>query len=206
MRAETRIIINNYYDGTDKKLFESFSKIIENDYKNKETQGKIWKQDQTIGGLGGYATPLNPTINPFNSWCDYRNVFRSLQYARCDMFLCCRPRHIIIDTALHIETLVKLVVSNKKYNKFIYNRRELGKNISQIRDKNIIDNDLYERLNYLRKLLNYANHDTDPINDSSFDYEDAIVFYIESRIIGNKLLKILNHETCDKKYKINEYL
>ncbi len=43
MRAETRIIINNYYDGTDKKLFESFSKIIENDYKNKETQGKIWK-------------------------------------------------------------------------------------------------------------------------------------------------------------------
>ena len=59
-------------------------------------------------------------------------------------------------------------------------------------------------MNYLRKILNYAKHNTDPDNDNSFDYEDAIVFYIESRIVDNKLLELLNQETCNKFYKILE--
>lgn len=204
MRVETRTIVNSYYDQKEKESFSKFAKIIEKDYQNKETQIEIWKYDQSIGGLGGYATPLNPTVNPFNSWGDYRNVFRSLQYARIDMFYCTRPRHIIIDTALHIETLVKLVVSNNKIIKFIYNHRELGKNISQLYEKSIIDDELYERLNYLRKILNYAKHDTDPNRDNTFDYEDAIVFYFESRNIGNELIKILNHITYKKVYEIKD--
>ena len=204
MRAETRIIINTYYNDIDWKIFERFAKIIKNDCQHKKAQREIWKYDQSLGGLGGYATPLNPRVNPFNSWGDYRNVFRSLQYARCDMFFCSRPRHIILDAALHIETLVKLVVSNKKIIKFIYNHRELGKNISHLYNEKIIDHDLFKRLTYLRKLLNYAKHDTAPNKDNSFDYEDAIVFYVESRIMGNKLLTLLNHETCNKIYKIKE--
>lgn len=204
MRTETRIIVNRYYNDTDKKLFEKFARIIEKDYKNKTTQMEIWEYDQKLGGLGGYALPLNFTVNPFNSWGDYRNVFRSLQYARCDMFFCSRPRHIIIDTALHIETLVKLVVSDKKFIKFIYNHRELGRNIHHLYEQNIIDEDLYERLNYLRKILNYAKHDTDPTKDNTFGYEDAIVFYFESRIVGKKLLQILNDNTFNKIYEIKE--
>lgn len=86
MRAETRTIVNNFCDKEHRKLFSKFAKIIEKDYQNKETKIEIWKYDQSIGGLGGYAAPLNPTANPFNSWGDYRNVFRSLQYARSDMF------------------------------------------------------------------------------------------------------------------------
>ncbi len=204
MRAETRTIVNSYYNDTDKNLFERFAKIIEKDYQNKETQRKIWEYDQKLGGLGGYATPLNPTVNPFNSWSDYRNVFRSLQYARCDMFYCTRPRHIILDAALHIETLVKLVVSNKKFLKFIYNHRELGKNIFHLYEQNIIDENIYVRLNYLRKILNYAKHDTDPNKDNTFDYEDAIIFYFESRNVGNELLKLLNHSTYKKLYEIKD--
>lgn len=204
MRVETRIIVNNYYDTETRKVFSKFAKIIEKEYQNKESQREIWKYDQSIGGLGGYAAPLNPTANPFNSWGDYRNVFRSLQYARSDMFYCTRPRHIIIDTALHIETLVKLVVSNNKLLKFIYNHRELGKNISQLYNENIINDELYGRLDYLRKLLNYAKHDTDPNRDNTFDCEDAIIFYFECRHVGNKLLKLLNHETCNQIYEIQE--
>ena len=67
MRVETRTIVNKYYNETDKKLFEKFAKIIKRDYENKETQRLIWEYDQKIGGLGGYAAPLNPTINPFIS-------------------------------------------------------------------------------------------------------------------------------------------
>lgn len=110
MRTEIKNIVDNYYTKEDKKLFCRFAKIIENDYKNKETQREIWEYDRVIGGLGGYAAPLNPTRNPFNSWGDYRNVFRSLQYARSDMFCCTRPRFVIISAALHIETLVKLLL------------------------------------------------------------------------------------------------
>lgn len=55
MRAETRIIVNSYYDKKDKDIFTKFAKIIEKDYQNKETQREIWKYDQSIGGLGGYA-------------------------------------------------------------------------------------------------------------------------------------------------------
>ena len=120
------------------------------------------------------------------------------------MFFCHRPRHIIIDTALHIETLVKLVASNKKIIKFIYNYREFGKNLSQLYNEKIIDTYLYETINYLRKILNYAKHDTDPNKNNTFDYEDAIVFYFESRIVGNKLLGLLKHETFNIIYDIIE--
>lgn len=39
---------------------------------------------------------------------------------------------------------------------------------------------------------------------NTFDSEDAIVFYFEVRKIGNELLKIINHSTCNKTYEINE--
>ena len=203
MRFESRTIVNNYYTEEDIMLFKRFAKVINNDYMDNEKQRIIWEFDQKIGGLGGYVAPLNPTINPFNKLGDYRNVFRSLQYARSDMYYCTRPRHIIIDAALHVETLVKLVLSKNKFIKFIYNKREFGKNIEQMYKEGIINDDLYDRLSDLRKLLNYAKHDTDPNRDNTFDAEDAIIFYFETRIIGNELLKILNHPTCGIIYEIN---
>lgn len=204
MRAETRIILNNSFSENDKIQFKKFSKIIKKNYKDKDAQREIWEYDKKLGGLGGYAAPLNPTINPFNSLGEYRNVFRSLQYARCDMYYCNRARHIIIDAALHVETLVKIILSKHKLLRFIYNRRELGKNIEQLYNEKIIDYKLYERLIDLKKVLNYAKHDTDPKEQNTFDSEDAIIFYFEVRKIGNKLLEILRHPTCNKTYNINE--
>ena len=204
MRYETRVILNNSFSDNDKTLFKKFSKIIKENYMDKDAQRCIWEYDQEIGGFGGYAAPLDPTVNPFNHLGDYRNVFRSLQYARSDMYYCIRARHIIVDTALHVETLVKLVLSKHKLFKFIYNKRELGRNIEQLYNEGIIDNDLYERLNDLRRVLNYAKHDTDSKKKYTFDSEDAIVFYFESRKVGNELLKILNHSSCNKKFIIDE--
>ena len=156
MRAETRVILNNSFSEKDKKNFKKFSMIIQKQYMDKNAQREIWEYDQKLGGFGGYAAPLNPTINPFNHLGDYRNVFRSLQYARSDMYYCNRTRHIIIDAALHVETLVKIILSKHKLFKFIYNRRELGKNIEQLYKENIISYELYERLNDLKEVLNYA--------------------------------------------------
>ena len=102
------IFNNNFTDEEQKKLIE-FGNILndDNSYKNKSMQRKIWEYDQKLCGLGGYASPLNPTMNPFNEMKEYRNVFRSLQYGRCDIFYLMRGRHIICDIGLHIETLVK---------------------------------------------------------------------------------------------------
>ena len=204
MRKETRLILEKYYTQEDLKKFIVFSKIIEKDYKNKEKQRIIWEYDKKLGGYGGYAAPLNPTINPFNRLEEYRNVFRSLQYARSDMYYCNRARHIIIDAALHVETLVKILVSKDKTVKFIYEKRELGKNIEQLYKEEKIDSNLYERLNNYRKILNLAKHDTDTHKANTFSPIDAIVFYFETRVIGIMLLKILRHHSVYRSYEINE--
>ena len=204
MRVESKTILNNYFSEEDKILFKSFSDIIKKKYKNKDEHRMIWEYDQKVGGLGGYAAPLNPTNNPFNHLGNYRNVFRSLQYARSDMYYRTRPRHIIQDAALHIETLVKLLVSHNKMFKCIHNKRVLGKNIEELHNKNIIDNELYERLQNLKKIINYAKHDTDSKKEYTFDYEDAIVFYFEVRKVGNELIKILKHPSYNKFFEIDE--
>lgn len=76
----------------------------------------IWEYKQKLGGLGGYASLLNVITNPFKTYGDYRNVFRNLQYSRKGMFLHVRPRFIIIDAALSLETLVKLLLSKNSVN------------------------------------------------------------------------------------------
>lgn len=56
----------------------------------------------------------------------------------------------------------------------------------------------------MRKLLNYAKHDTDPNRDNTFDCEDAIVFYFEYRYVGNELLRLLKHVTWGQTHEIQE--
>lgn len=204
MQGITREILYNSFSDYEKKQFVEFAKIIEDAYQDKERQRVIWMYDKSIGGYGGYAAPLNPTVNPFNRLGDFRNVFRSLQYARCDMFFCNRPRHIIMDAGLHVESLVKLLLAKNKFIKYVSEKREFGKNIFELYKKEIIDDNLFERLNDLRKVLNLAKHDTAPDRDNTFDYMDAIVFYFEVRKVGVKLLKLLVHESYSKVYEIND--
>lgn len=72
--------------------------------------------------------------------------------------------------------------------KFIYNHREFGKNIFQLYKKSIIDDALYERFDYLSRILKYAKYATNPNRDNIFDCEKAIIFYFECRYVGNELL------------------
>lgn len=206
MRNETKIIFNSNFDLEEQKKLIRFCKILDNDnaYKNMSLQREIWEFDQQLRGLGGYASPLNPTMNPFNNMKEYRNVFRSLQYGRCDIFNLMRGRHIICDVGLHIETLIKIIISNCGIISFFKNRRLLGKNVTEIRDKKIISESLYIKIMEIVDVYNIAKHDTDEKNNITFSISDGIVFYFACRKVGNELLKYLGHFTCDKKYKINE--
>ena len=204
MRDISKEIFFKSFTKKEQKLLKLFSKIIEKDYQNFDSQRKIWEYDKSIGGFGGFSAPLNPTFNPFNKLGDYRNVFRSLQYARTDMFYCNRPRNIILDTSLHVECLVKLLLSKNKIFCFIYNKREFGKNIDQLYRKKLIDGDLFDKLNKIRKIMNLAKHDTDPVKNITFNGEDAIIFYFEVRKVGLILLNKLNHPSCNIDYEIDE--
>ena len=204
MQGITREILYNSFSSYEKKQFDEFAKIIKDAYQDKERHRVIWEYDKSIGGYGGYAAPLNPTVNPFNRLGDFRNVFRSLQYARCDMFCCNRPRHIIMDAGLHVESLVKLLLAKNKFIKYVSEKREFGKNISSLHEKEIIDDSLFERLNDLRRILNLAKHDTAPDRDNTFDYIDAIVFYFEVRKVGLELLKKIGDETYFIVYEIDD--
>lgn len=203
MRKETKDILEENFNDEERKLIIGFEKICKNSYMDINKQNIIWKYDQSLNGLGGYAAPLNPVMNPFNTWKNYRNVFRSLQYGRSDMFYGMRGRHIICDTGLHIETIIKILVSKNSVISFIKNKQLLGKNIEYLREKNTLDEQLYNKLKELIKIYNLAKHDTDEDNDITFDMTDGIVFYFTCRKLGNKLLNILNHFTCHKKYNIN---
>lgn len=208
MRQETQTILKDNFTIEEQKIIVNFEKIFEKDnvYRNKEIQREIWEYDQKLLGLGGYAMPLNPEINPFNHMKEYRNVFRSLQYARCDIFNLVRGRHIICDSGLHIESLVKIILSKNKLFFMKKNHRLLGKNILELKQEKIIDEILYTRLMNLVALYNLAKHDTDANNSITFSILDGITFYFACRKIGNILLEIIGHSTCNKKYEVNEII
>lgn len=205
MRDITRDILNSFFSNEDEKRFEEFVNIIKNKPQDKEGHRIIWEYDQSIGGFGGYCAPLDININPYNRLNHERNVYRSLQYARIDMFMGVRPRHIIIDTALHVETLVKIVIASyKMYIHGSFNNREFGKNINYLKEIKYIDDALYKRLDTVRKLLNLAKHDTDSENDTTFDYMDSVVFYFECRMLGKILMSLYGNPCAYAKFDIVE--
>ena len=206
MRNETKILFNSNFDLDEQKKIMKYCNILHNDnaFKNISLQREIWKYDQQLRGLGGYATPLNPTMNPFNHMKEYRNVFRSLQYGRCDIFYLMRGRHIICDVGMHIETLVKIIISKNSMIPFIKNRRLLGKNVAEIKNRKIINEELYLKIMEIINVYNLAKHDTDEKNNITFSIDDGVIFYFACRKIGNELLKYLDHFTYNKKYRINE--
>ena len=203
MRKETEIILKDNFNYQEIILLNELANIYRSKIRNTIYHEKIWKYDQSLKGLGGYACPLNVIVNPFNQFNEYRNVFRSLQYARSDMYIGSRARFVITDSGLHIESLIKILVSKNSKLKFIKNTRMLGKNISFLSDKNILEYKLCYKIKHLTNLYNLAKHDTDHKNNITFDYDDGIIFDFAGRKIGNELLKILDHHTYNKSYKIS---
>lgn len=203
MRKETEIILKDNFNHQEIILLNELTDIYRSKIRNTTYHEKIWKYDQSLKGFGGYTCPLDVKINPFNNLNEYRNVFRSIQYARNNMFIGSRPRFVIIDSGLHIESLIKILVSKNSKLKFMKNTQMLGKNINFLSDKNILEYELCNRIKHLTNLYNLAKHDTDSKNNITFDYDDGIIFYFACRKIGNELLKILDHHTYNKSYDIS---
>lgn len=202
MRKETEIILKDNFNPQEIILLNELADIYRTKIRDTIYHEKIWKYDQSLKGFGGYACPLDVKINPFNNLDEYRNVFRSIQYARNNMFIGSRPRFVITDSGLHIESLIKILVSKNSKITFIKNRQMLGKNIIFLFNKDILNETIYNKIKHLISLYNLAKHDTDSKNNITFDYDDGVIFYFACRKIGNELLKIINHKSSNKTFEI----
>lgn len=218
MLASTQVILNNLFDEDEiQKIQEIIHELKQKDY----CSDKLWNFDQTIGGIGGYCMPINPTVCCFQG-TEVRNLYRSYQYARSKVDLCdinAFSRDMIRDCGLSLEYLLKLVL----YRKSIVGRFKidfgieipLGALINKMEKKRWLEiNDIEE----LKMMLSNYNDSKHCIKveerERTFLSEDAVIYYLASRKIGIKLLRNLDTDftkgfanmTFDIIYKKDDYM
>lgn len=89
---------------------------LEVEQKEKYETDKLWIVDQKIGGIGDYAMPSNPIVNPFPGGIE-RSFYRPLQYARCNIDIRdirFRARYIVQSCCMYLETVCRLVLKRYK--------------------------------------------------------------------------------------------
>lgn len=164
---------------------------------------EIWEYDQSLGGLGGYAMPSSPVINPFNTWGAERNLFRSVQYAKSSIvYNPTYPRSVIVDVGRSLEITCKYILDQKSILSRLQNKMMLGKNLDLLRRKGVINEELYDSCKLLASLTNIAKHEIDENNDRTFEIIDGLVAYFSLRKIHNSLLDIIGHDSRQIDYAI----
>ena len=61
--ASSQLLVR-LFDSKEFDLLKGFARLLS---ENTSKLDAIWNYDQSLGGLGGYAMPSNPVINPFNT-------------------------------------------------------------------------------------------------------------------------------------------
>ncbi len=181
--------------------------VNENSY-NYSTK-TLWEVDKEIGGIGGYCMPCDPIKNPFPGG-EYRELFRPLQYARSEIDITglhLHSKYVVLNCGLHLESVVRLVL--RKY-KFLGNIRyinsTLGNATKKLEEINAIPNFIIKNLFLFVKIYNKSKHEVNQDNSRErlFMADDAIIAYFAARIIGVKLLEVLQHDSIKHKYRIDE--
>lgn len=175
------------------------------DYKT----NRLWKFDQTIGGIGGYCQGCNPArSNPFQG-TELRSVYRCLQYIRSDIDILdvnYTARDIIENCGHHFEESIKIYL--KKNNKISWikvSRYPLGKLLNYIVNKNIFEENITNELKLFVDLYNISKHvilSNDEL-DRTFHADDAIICYFACRIVGKKILLMIDEKTEKETYEID---
>lgn len=170
---------------------------------------ELWKFDQSLGGIGGYCQGCDPAnSNPFQGSI-YRNAYRCFQYVRADidiLDLNYTARDIIENCGHHFEESIKIYLSIYRKLEFLKVRKyPLGKLLKYISDKNIFETKLSEELKLFVDLYNISKHEilSNDELDRTFHLDDAIICYFASRIVGKKILMLIDSDAEQETYKIN---
>lgn len=170
---------------------------------------KLWKFDQTIGGIGGYCQGCDSAkSNPFQG-TEFRNAYRCLQYIRSDIDILdvnYTARDIIENCGHHFEESIKIYLKkNKKINWIKVSRYSLGKLLNYITDKNIFEEKITERLKLFVDLYNISKHEilsSDKL-DRTLHADDAITCYFACRIVGKEILLNIDKARESETYELD---
>ena len=144
-------VLNIFFSKGEVKKLKKFANVYENGDKLKKEFIEVWRYDQQISGIGGYFMPLFTPINPFNYYGRWRNVFRSIQYGRSDIFYNQRPRTLVEDSGLHLESLLKVLFYR------FDNKMTLGKILEKQYKKESISYDEYRKIRVLKRFGTFQN-------------------------------------------------
>jgi len=183
-------------------LFDDYERTILSEIENELRKNPInydlkilWKLDRSIGGIGAYSMPADPVLNPMPGGIG-RTIYRPLQYARENMEISNinhNSRYVIQNVGLHLEGLVKYVIRQERIIKITPSSKvTLGQAIRKL-NPNKYEKKYFDNLTDILELYNLSKHglNNDKKRQRTFTPMDAIIFYLSSRKIGNKLLE--NH-------------
>ena len=164
----------------------------------------LWEYDKSLGGLGGYAMPSNPVNNPFNTWGEERNVFRSVQYAKFDLLITgvARARHTVFASGESLELTGKYLLDKRSVISRHKNNMMYGRIYEKLFNKNMIDSDSYRLCMVFGKLYNVSKHNISEEHDRTFVPADSIIAYFSLRKLHNNLLATVGHPSLQKSYEI----
>lgn len=183
-------------------------KDIEKDGQDYKTI-KLWKFDQSIGGIGGYCQGCDPANSNHFQGTEFRNAYRCLQYIRADIDILdvnYTARDIIENCGHHFEEAIKIYLKrNKKMNWLKASRYPLGRLLNYIIDKSLLEENIVEQLKLFVDLYNISKHEilsNDEVN-RTFHADDALICYFACRIVGKNILLKIDSQREKETYEIN---
>ena len=187
----TSQLLDSLFSDEEAGLLIGFSQLLQADHPSLE---EIWQYDQSLGGLGGYAMPSNPVHNPFNTWGQERNLFRSVQYAKSGfVYYPHMPRNMIIDAGRSLEFTCKYILDKYSIISRFRNSDMLGRNLSHMYRKGLLSDETLEDCRLLGSLYNIAKHEMTEERNRTFSTLDGVVAYFSLRKLHNRLLKSIDH-------------
>ncbi len=168
----------------------------------------LWELDRSIGLIGGYCMPADPKNNPFPGGFG-RDIFRPLQYARAEIEISNifdTARYVVQYAGMHLESIVRYILRRNNYFGVIKDKNAtLGKATSILKNAELYNEKTINCLYMFIPLFNKAKHNVnqDEQRERLFSPSDAVIAYISSRVLGNKLLKPYYHEIV---LKLNDYI
>ena len=208
---ETKKLLNLLLTDAQKEIVERAIKEIK---ENPESYNIdfFWELDASIGGIGGYCMPFDPTRNPFPTGIG-RSLFRPLQYAASDIEMrkdiYFHARHAVQDAGLHLEMVAGFVLweTSNRIGKMSlpFKKWTLGQSIIELDKRKVLPQCLIEPLKLFVELYNKSKHEVnqDEERERLFSPADALIAYISARILGKELLKPYYPEILES---IEEYL
>lgn len=191
MLKETRWLYNNLLEKHQKYVVDEVLSKMHNNM-HEDILYNFWRIDEEIGGIGGYNMPKNPVMNPFPGGDD-RSLYRPLQYAACELErdLSYGSRYVVQFSGMHLEAAVRTYVNSQRRIKFLPNfHSTLGKLVHEIDRKQTFDVTTIQSLFQFVKMFNLSKHEVnqDESRTRLFSEADAMIAYLSSRKLGNKLL------------------